>query len=252
MRGIIKTFDTRKGFGFISVDGGGDDYFFHLSAILNPDTYHGDSGLPVDFEATKDTRTGKNRAEQVQILDITQALPEGCRFDSFLSEDGHLNPELFFEAPKRMAKVLSTARVNPGQLRLLLQRFSAFAQPLKDGKLNFFDAREKFGVFYIESLVRQVERKLLPLILKSLIDAHREIAFSDPEQMLGLYRYLQNIVCYFPERESRKERGSKPRQRGEAENTELDSENENVETPEGDTPMAENPEIPDAPTGENT
>lgn len=228
VRGIIKTFDMHRGFGFITVDGGGDDYFFHLSAIQNPENYHGDSGLPVEFEATIDHRSGKKRAENVKILEIGQALPEGCRFESFVGADSCLEPRLFFEAPKRMSEALRAARVNPSQLRMLVQRFTAFAIPLKEGRMNFSDARERFGVFYIENLIRQVERKLLPPLMKNLIDAHRELIFSDPEQMLGFYRYLTNILCYFPERERESTR------RGERSNRQSRNNNEKNEAPDND------------------
>jgi hypothetical protein len=46
-----------------------------------------------------------------------------------------------------------------------------------------------------------VERKVLPAIVKELIDAHRDLALSDERQMLALFRYLTYIYCYFGDSE---------------------------------------------------
>ncbi len=52
-QGTVKWFNAEKGFGFISVDGGGADVFVHFSAI-EADGYRSlDEGQRVEFEVTQ-------------------------------------------------------------------------------------------------------------------------------------------------------------------------------------------------------
>ncbi|MBC8543365.1 MAG: cold-shock protein [Clostridia bacterium] len=47
--GVVKWFDSKKGFGFISVDGG-DDVFVHFTAIQGEGYKTLDEGAQVEFE----------------------------------------------------------------------------------------------------------------------------------------------------------------------------------------------------------
>ena len=47
--GVVKWFDSKKGFGFISVDGG-DDVFVHFTAIQGEGSKTRDEGAQVEFE----------------------------------------------------------------------------------------------------------------------------------------------------------------------------------------------------------
>ena len=47
--GVVKWFDSKKGFGFISVDGG-DDVFVHFTAIPGEGYKTLDEGAQVEFE----------------------------------------------------------------------------------------------------------------------------------------------------------------------------------------------------------
>ena len=49
-QGTVKWFNAEKGFGFISVDGGGPDVFVHFSAILTDGYKSLDEGQNVQFE----------------------------------------------------------------------------------------------------------------------------------------------------------------------------------------------------------
>ena len=65
--GVVKWFDSKKGFGFISVDGG-DDVFVHFSAIQTDGYRTLEEGQKVEFEEEMDERKGKLRAVTVKPL----------------------------------------------------------------------------------------------------------------------------------------------------------------------------------------
>jgi CspA family cold shock protein len=48
--GTVKWFNAEKGFGFISVEGGGDDVFVHFSAIQTDGFKTLDEGQAVEFD----------------------------------------------------------------------------------------------------------------------------------------------------------------------------------------------------------
>lgn len=57
-QGKIKFFDTKKGFGFIAPDEGGDDVFVHRNNVENLDYNQGlEDGEAVEFEV-EDTPKG--------------------------------------------------------------------------------------------------------------------------------------------------------------------------------------------------
>jgi CspA family cold shock protein len=63
--GTVKFFNTQKGFGFITPEGGGTDVFVHVSAI------EGDAlneGQRVNYHLGQDRKTGKSKAENVRVL----------------------------------------------------------------------------------------------------------------------------------------------------------------------------------------
>jgi CspA family cold shock protein len=49
-QGTVKWFNAEKGFGFISVDGGGPDVFVHFSAIMTDGYKSLDEGQNVQFD----------------------------------------------------------------------------------------------------------------------------------------------------------------------------------------------------------
>lgn len=48
--GIVKWFDPKKGYGFITPDEGGDDLFVHFSEIQSPGFKTLEDGAKVEFE----------------------------------------------------------------------------------------------------------------------------------------------------------------------------------------------------------
>jgi cold shock protein len=52
-QGVVKWFNAEKGFGFISVDGGGPDVFVHYSAIQGDGYRSLDENQRVEFESSQ-------------------------------------------------------------------------------------------------------------------------------------------------------------------------------------------------------
>jgi CspA family cold shock protein len=51
-QGTVKWFNAEKGYGFIAVDGGGNDVFVHFSAIESTGFRSLDEGQRVEFDTT--------------------------------------------------------------------------------------------------------------------------------------------------------------------------------------------------------
>ncbi len=64
--GIVKFFNTTKGFGFIQPDDGTPDVFVHISAVERSGMPSLFEGQKVSFEAVQDRRNGKTAAENLQ------------------------------------------------------------------------------------------------------------------------------------------------------------------------------------------
>ncbi len=128
-------------------------------------------------------------------------LPPDCIFDSFYGDDGRLRQEIFYGAPQQAAEAFACASLSAGQLRMLYQGLMAFAAPLREGRTDFADAKERFGIFYTERVIRQEKRGQLPPIVRRLFETHRELALANQKEMLGLFRYLTSILCYFGDRD---------------------------------------------------
>jgi CspA family cold shock protein len=63
--GTVKWFNAEKGFGFISVDGGGPDVFVHYSSIAGDGYKSLDEGQNVEFEVVQGQKGPQ--ADNVQI-----------------------------------------------------------------------------------------------------------------------------------------------------------------------------------------
>ena len=63
--GVVKWFNSQKGFGFIQPDNGGQDVFVHISAVERAGLGTLNEGQKVSFELEKDPRNGKTSAGQL-------------------------------------------------------------------------------------------------------------------------------------------------------------------------------------------
>lgn len=66
INGTVKFFNTTKGFGFISPDGGGKDAFVHISALERAGISSLADGQKVTFDLEKG-RDGRESAVNVQL-----------------------------------------------------------------------------------------------------------------------------------------------------------------------------------------
>ena len=64
--GIVKWFNSQKGFGFIQPQSGGPDVFVHISAVERAGLSGLSEGQKVSYEIVTDRRTGKSSADRLQ------------------------------------------------------------------------------------------------------------------------------------------------------------------------------------------
>jgi CspA family cold shock protein len=65
-KGEIKMWNEERGFGFIRPEGGGQDVFFHVTALREGDEIA--QGAKVVYEAGIDKKTGKTKAISVDLM----------------------------------------------------------------------------------------------------------------------------------------------------------------------------------------
>ena len=64
----VKFFNTDRGFGFITPEGGGPDVFVHISALEAAGIRSVSEGDRLSFDAVMDQRRGKTNAQNVKQL----------------------------------------------------------------------------------------------------------------------------------------------------------------------------------------
>jgi CspA family cold shock protein len=65
--GVVKWFNSQKGFGFIQPDSGGADVFVHISAVERAGLRGLAEGQKLSYETVIDRRSGKSSADQLQV-----------------------------------------------------------------------------------------------------------------------------------------------------------------------------------------
>jgi cold shock protein len=65
-KGIVKWFNSQKGFGFIQPADGSKDVFVHISAVERAGMGALNEGQNVSFDIVTDRRTGKFAAENLR------------------------------------------------------------------------------------------------------------------------------------------------------------------------------------------
>jgi cold shock protein len=65
--GVVKWYNSQKGYGFIQPDDGGKDVFVHVSALERSGLRGLNEGQRVSFELQTDRRTGRTSAGNLQL-----------------------------------------------------------------------------------------------------------------------------------------------------------------------------------------
>ena len=63
--GTVKWFNSKKGFGFIQPDDGGNDVFVHISAVERAGMHSLNEGQKISYEVVADRKTGKSSAQNL-------------------------------------------------------------------------------------------------------------------------------------------------------------------------------------------
>lgn len=144
----------------------------------------------------RDERQERSRGSQSPQ---TQSIPNSYIFDTFYIDEKKtkLRQELFYGCPENLAKIFGREQLKPTSLRRLYSGLQSFINPLKLGKIDFEKAQEQFGIFYTEGIIRQNKRDVLPYVVVEFVNQHRELILSSKEEMLGFFRYITSILCYF-------------------------------------------------------
>lgn len=64
--GTVKWFNDQKGYGFIEVEGGGNDVFVHISAVEQAGMRSLREGQKVSFDLQHDPKKGKDSATNLK------------------------------------------------------------------------------------------------------------------------------------------------------------------------------------------
>ena len=64
--GVVKWFDSKKGYGFIEPENGGKDVFVHISAVQKIGQTHLKEGQKVKYELT--SNRGREAADNLELI----------------------------------------------------------------------------------------------------------------------------------------------------------------------------------------
>ena len=68
MQGIVKFFNTEKGYGFVTPEDGGKDVFLHASALRSAGLQSVAEGQRIEFEAVRSNNGKGDQAENIRLI----------------------------------------------------------------------------------------------------------------------------------------------------------------------------------------
>ncbi len=156
---------------------------------------------PRNREALRNPRRSQ---EQRKGNGLPARLDDRFVFKTFRVEDWAQKRRLYFDAPRELADLLRQSRkLSATALRRVFNAYAPFARRLAKERTYWAEAQERFGHFYVTTVVRQTRRRVIPELIQDIFDRHRELALSHPDEMLGLFRYVTYLLCYYGDREER-------------------------------------------------
>ena len=66
--GIVKWFNSQKGFGFIQPEDGSKDVFVHISAVERAGMGALNEGQKISYDVVADRKTGKSSADNLRTV----------------------------------------------------------------------------------------------------------------------------------------------------------------------------------------
>ena len=66
--GVVKFYNTQKGFGFIEPDDGAKDAFVHATALERAGIMTLNEGQKVEFDTEIDSRSGKSAVSTIKLV----------------------------------------------------------------------------------------------------------------------------------------------------------------------------------------
>jgi cold shock protein len=117
--GVVKWFDTARGFGFIKPNDKGIDVFVHATALKRAGLEDLQDGQHIPYDLVQSPKTGKSSAENVRVLQraaaISAASGRGGIYESYFVEtlSAPESPSIRWTADSWSALISTDTSISP-------------------------------------------------------------------------------------------------------------------------------------------